>query len=451
ATYVDDVFTRAADNPEFLPQELSQLPPPFRHPSPPPFHRHPPSNKSLYDLILSDPDTTILAKFISHDEHLTDLLNTTSANLTFFAPTDDAIRRIHRHYRHHHPPHNKEDNNNNNENKDHDHHHHRQPPKSFIRSILHYHTINGTYSPAEIFHTHTLPTTLTSAPLTPHHNHNPNPLPQRLSVRTTWKGLTLNLYARITSLDHRASNGNLYHIDSVLLPPPPSLRLLNLVPTEFSTFILALYKTGLDRWLNLTTNPPSSPSTSLHTDKDGSEVKNNGGLTLLIPSNSAFLSTFTYKTTAWLFNSPLGIKHLTALLKYHIIPSETVYSDTLYTQEGKIVEFGMRGFVSLSLRTLLSKSHHGHENLREGEGEGEGEGGEKEEVVIDVGRFGPYASLRVNGFQRVRVADLLAEEGNAHVLQRVLIPPRRVGGRIVKEGGGEDEGELGIEEVKGRL
>ena len=108
-----------------------------------------------------------------------------------------------------------------------------------------------------------------------------------------------------------------------------------------------------------------------------------------------------------------------------------------------MVEFGLRGWVRVTLRTLLSKYH-------DDDDDGGEEEGDKEEVIIDVRRFGPYASLRVNGFQRVRVADLVAEEGNGHVLERVLIPPRRVEGRIV-EGEEGEEGEIGIEELKGRL
>ncbi|PWY88620.1 hypothetical protein BO94DRAFT_574665 [Aspergillus sclerotioniger CBS 115572] len=410
SSYIDDLDSTETST---LPQSLSQLPPPFRHPSPPPFHRHPPSNKSLYDLILSDPDTTILAKFISHDQDLTDLLNTTSSNLTFFAPTDDAIRRIHHHY------------------------------------LLHPHHPNLPHHQQHLLPRRPLPH--------PHPPHNPNlrashppntpstnSLPQRLTIHPTWKGLTLNFYAHITSLDHRASNGNLYHIDSVLLPPLPSLTLLNLVPTEFSTFVLALYKTGLDGWLNLTTTTTATHFSSSSDPQEKGDEEEKGGLTLFIPNNVAFEHTFSKLTSAWLFNSPRGLKYLAALVKYHIVPRETLYSDTLYRRDGEVVGFGLKGLVRVTLKSLLSGEHCDEG----GDGEGDGNG----DVIVDVGRFGPYASLRVNGFQRVKVADLVAEEGNGHVLDRVLVPPRRVEGRVVDEGKEEEmEGEIGMEELKRRL
>ncbi|GLA63928.1 hypothetical protein AtubIFM54640_005091 [Aspergillus tubingensis] len=219
-----------SDSPHLYAQHVSDLAPPFRHPTPPPYLRHPASNKTLYDLILSNPDTSILAHFIRNDHHLTALLNSTiSTNLTFFAPTDEAIRKLHHHH-HHHQYHHEHNTNNNKETHDRIHH------------ILTYHTVKGSYPIDKLFHSPTVPTYIHTEHSTEH------TLPQRITVRPiTTRDLMLNFHSRIISLDKHASNGILYHIDSVLIPPPSTLTILNNLPSEFSTFTLALYRTGLDR------------------------------------------------------------------------------------------------------------------------------------------------------------------------------------------------------------
>ncbi|GLB08623.1 hypothetical protein AtubIFM57258_004521 [Aspergillus tubingensis] len=188
-----------SDSPHPYAQHVSDLAPPFRHPTPPPYLRHPASNKTLYDLILSNPDTSILAHFIRSDHHLTTLLNsTTSTNLTFFAPTDEAIRKLHHHHHYH------EHNTNNN-----------KEIHACIHHILTYHTVKGSYPIDKLFQSPTVPTYIHTEQST---------LPQRITVRPIiTRDLMLNFHSRIISLDKHASNGILYYIDSVLMPPPSTL------------------------------------------------------------------------------------------------------------------------------------------------------------------------------------------------------------------------------------
>ncbi|PYH57397.1 fasciclin domain-containing protein [Aspergillus niger CBS 101883] len=388
-TIVDNSFNyRSSDCLHHYVQQVSNLAPPFRRPSPPPYLRHPASNKTLYDLILSNPDTSLLAHFIRNDPHLTHLLNNTSANLTFFAPTDAAIHKLHHHHHHHHHGHNT----NNNEDA-HDR----------IRHILTYHTVKGSYPIDRLFHSPTIPTHIPTEP-------NSNSLPQRITVRPIiTRNLMLNFHSRVISLDKHASNGVLYHIDSVLLPPPAALTLLDIIPLEFSTFTLALYKTGLDR------------------------KGEGGGLTLFLPTNSAFSATFTPQALAFLF-SPEGSTYLSAIIKYHFVVGETLYSDTLYTKHGDIVPLPSRDVSHLEMGSLL----HGAETL-----------------FIDAKRHGAYPFLRVNGYQSIKTMDLLSVEGNMHVLnERVLVPPKRVGDGekyAVDPREREDGYLMGVEEVRERL
>ena len=104
------------------------------------------------------------------------------------------------------------------------------------------------------------------------------------------------------------TNGVIHGVDSILIPPPKAADVIQLLPGEFSTFELGLEKTGLFKVLNDTSN-------------------HNGG-TLFAPDNFAF-QKLGPRINAYLF-SKYGLKHLKALLQYHIVPDQTLYSDAFY-------------------------------------------------------------------------------------------------------------------------
>lgn len=76
-------------------------------------------------------------------------------------------------------------------------------------------------------------------------------------------------------------------------------------------------------------------------------------------------------------------------------------------------------------------------------------------LSVDVIRAGPWGGLRVNGFRRVGFADGIAADGVVHVVGRVLVPPRLVGGGGGGNGDGsgsyEGSGEVSVEDLKDRL
>ncbi|KAB8237276.1 fasciclin domain-containing protein [Aspergillus alliaceus] len=365
-TIADSYFNNPFDDDEeCLPEDIADLP----HLRPP---HHPPSDKTIYELITESKYTTILAKLIKDDEELTHLLNSTNTNHTLFAPTDDAFKQIR-----HHPDH--------------------KPSKELIRAVIKYHLVPGLHDTSSIFHTHTLPTLLQDPSLGTN-------LPQRLAARVGWRGLTLNFYSHIVAPDIAGTNGLIHAISAPLLPPPSTQTLLDIVPTQFSTFNLGLLKTGLSSFL--TTDSKSK------------------GLTVFAPSNTAF-QRLGFKINAFLF-SPVGEKYLRTLLQYHVVPGRTLYSDVIYTEKGEIKPFGVKGVKHLDLPTLLGDRM----------------------VGVDVVRFGPYASLKVNGVQKVGFADALAEDGNVHIVDRVLIPPKRVVDAVEEW---EEEDELSVEDLKSRL
>lgn len=92
--------------------------------------------------------------------------------------------------------------------------------------------------------------------------------------------------------------------------------IIQFLPGEFSTLELGLTKTGLLSGLN---------DTSTHL-----------GGTVFAPSNFAF-QKLGPKITGFLF-SKYGQKYLKALLEYHIVANQTLYSDAYYKAESTEVE-----------------------------------------------------------------------------------------------------------------
>ena len=108
--------------------------------------------------------------------------------------------------------------------------------------------------------------------------------------------------------------------------------------------------------------------------------------------------------------------------------NQTLYSDALYAK-GDVLEFGgdnSRASVYVELSTVLK----GHA------------------LNVDVARRGPGLEVRVNGFIRVVGLDLLASDGVLHVVNEVLLPPKKIGGKMRRNGGGDS---IGLELLKQRL
>lgn len=93
----------------------------------------------------------------------------------------------------------------------------------------------------------------------------------------------------------------------------------------------------------------------------------------------------------------------------------TLYSDAFNDVHGRVDEFGSRGegdvVVHVELPTLLRRK-----------------------ISVDVARRGGDAVVRLNGFYEVVTLGLVAADGVVHVLDEVLIPPRRIGEKVKEEG-----------------
>ncbi|TGO52219.1 hypothetical protein BCON_0145g00010 [Botryotinia convoluta] len=341
-----------------------------------PHHGHGKPNRTVYELIASSKYTTKLAELINEYPDLVDALNGTAANYTVFAPTDKAFEKIPEH--------------------------HKKPSKELIKAVLEYHVSPDFYPAGRVLVSHTIPTALKEGRL--------GDEPQRLRVGLGLKGLAVNFYSRVIAVNIFGTNGVIHGVDSLLLPPPPALKIIELLPGEFSTLQLGLEKTGLF---------------------DAIAASHHTGGTLFAPSNWAF-QKLGPRINAFLFSN-YGQKYLKALLKYHVVANQTLYSDAFYkakSDDQSINEVDgidtaniPKGHFHVDLPTLLKDKS----------------------LSIDVGRFGGFITIRINGFSSVSVQDGIAKDGVIHVLSSVLIPPKTPGGEMWA---GE---ELEVEDLMERL
>ena len=257
-------------------------------------HGHHKPNLTVYELIAKSKYTTKLAALINEYEDLVELLNGTSANFTVFAPTDYAFEKIPEH-----AP---------------------KPSKEDLKKILTYHVSGEFYPAGRVLVSHTIPSLLAGEGI--------GGEPQRLSTNIGFKGLTVNFYSRIVAIDIFGTNGVIHGVSSVLVPPPKAATAISLLPGEFSTLELGLEKTGLFEAIN---------DTSTHV-----------GGTVFAPSNWAF-QKLGPKINAFLF-SKYGRKYLKALLAYHVVANQTLYSDAFYkADESSEVNGIPKGYFHVSL------------------------------------------------------------------------------------------------------
>ena len=121
-----------------------------------------------------------------------------------------------------------------------------------------------------------------------------------------------------------------------------------------------------------------------------------------------------------------------ALLKYHVVANQTLYSDAFYKAKpasakchDEVEESDIpKGYFHVDLPTLL----------------------DEKSLSIDVARYGGYIDIKINGFSSVAVQDGVAKDGVVHVVGSVLVPPKTPGSADV-----EAEGEMELEEFKERL
>jgi len=339
---------------EWPPKPTGRWPPKHpKHPPPhhpPPHHHHKP-NATIWELISKSNFTSKFAEAVSEFPEIVSILNGTISNYTLFVPTNKALEKL--------PKHGKE------------------PPKELIKKALTYHISSEFYPVFKILLGHTIPSSLNSDELGG---------PQRIKVGLGPHGLRVNFYSRVLAANIFATNGVIHAIDAPLFPPPPAAKIISFFPNEFSTFELALHLTGLPKEL----------------------PQNHTGGTFFAPPNEAF-KKLGPKVNAFLF-SPWGRKYLKALLQYHFVYNETLYSDAYYHPTVESGFLGVpratglpKGHYHVDLPTLLAGKH----------------------LSIDINHFGPFINIIINGQSSVKVQDLIAKDGVIQIVGAVLLPPRK--------------------------
>jgi len=254
--------------------------------------------------------------------------------------------------------------------------HLKKPSKEVEENWLEYHVVPGFVPAGAVLHHHTLPTLFTSKyEITQ---------PIRVGFGVADHGISFNFIAHPVFLDIFTSNGVVHALDSVLFLPAKVGDIVDAVPTLFSTFRQAVDKTGLDEEYH-----------------DANET-----LTLLAPTNAAW-HKIPGGVLAFLF-SDRGAPILKKLLKYHIVPNDVFYSDSLLKEEQvQGVEedtsaLPKKKFYHAELDTLLGPPIH-----------------------VDVITFLRFTDIKLNGKSLIRVSDIIAQDGVIHGLSGILIPPKK--------------------------
>ncbi|KAG8161176.1 hypothetical protein KVR01_009440 [Diaporthe batatas] len=345
---------------------------------------HGKSNLTIYQLISESKYTTKFAALVDEHEDIVKLLNSTEANYTLFVPVDSAFEHIPKH---------------------------KKPSKEFVESVLRYHIGLGLYPAGRVLVTHTLPTAL-DEPLLGNQ-------PQRLRTSVgLLSGVRVNFYSKVVAVDIGAKNGVIHAVKSLLVPPPFVGRELSLFPGRFSTLLLAFDKTDFTSFIH-------------------GQVLN--GSTIFAPDNRAF-QKLGPAANAFLFNTEAGLGYLKAILKYHVVANETVYSDAYYSSgSGSGSGSGSSDDSNLKTTDDVGRGHY-HLDLPTLLGD--------KRIAVDVARWAGFIRVKINGYIPITVQDGIAKNGVIHVPASVLIPPHKKHGR---EGGPAATGEISVEELKERL
>ncbi|KAH8179399.1 fasciclin domain-containing protein [Sarocladium implicatum] len=247
------------------------------------FAGKPPSSTSLdqsestkltaYEWLRQNPETSFLSDRLEEAPSVRDLLKDETSQCTIWAPTNVSWAEFKA------------------ENVD-------------IEAVLQHHVSPHNMPLTRILDTPNIPTLLWPATLN-------GPLPLR--ARPQNGKLVMDGHAAITRFDIPVKNGTVHLVDSILIVPPPVSQLVALLPEEQFSHIRAFLQKS-DFLLKL-------------------ESSLRKGGTLFLPTDEAFQHIGQEDPSFW--SSAEGVRFLQALLSYHTIPGETLYSNMFYHGENK--------------------------------------------------------------------------------------------------------------------
>lgn len=235
---------------------------------------------------------------------------------------------------------------------------------------------------------------------------------QRLKQLRSSHGTKVNFFARVNRGEAASRSREYQTMDAAILPRPPAMEVVSQLPSaDFSMLQSALLRTGLAADMADTRGPST---------------------TLFAPSDAAFRK-LGKQVTDFLFDRE-GLEYLHALLKYHMVPSQKLWSST---------------FENLASTPAMSPAIHSHgHNL-----------GRRccsfalptmlagRELSVDISQFGGLVSMLVNRFTPVAVQDGVASSVLIHFVGGVLLPGTSDGEDSVVYG----QEDLDVGELKLRL
>jgi len=223
-----------------------------------------PSN-TIADIAVSNPSFSILVDALSK-AGLVDAVADKSAELTVFAPTNDAFAAL------------LNDLGLNSLD---------DVPVETLKNILLYHVVSGK----------AISTNLSNGYISTLATSNGNSLSMYVNVDN---GVSLNMNAKVTTADIGADNGVIHVVDKVILPP----NVVNIAidNTNFSILVSAVAKAGLVDALSA-----------------------DGPFTIFAPTNAAFEDLFSVLGIAGI--DDLTAEQLTPILTYHVVLGNVLSSD----------------------------------------------------------------------------------------------------------------------------
>ena len=235
------------------------------------------NDRTIWEMLKESKYTTRFVKLVEEHDDVKEKLKDRKNDYTLFVPTDRAFEDLL-------------------DGGD------KKPSREFLDEILRYHIVPGRYSAGTVMSAHTLPTALELRDLGHHH--------QRLRISCGLMGIYVNFYSKVVATNIAACNGYVHAVDRLLVPPPRQGRLIDALPGQFSTFSLAMERTGLGEHLH--------------------RAPQRGG-TVFAPTNNAFMKLGP-RLNEFLF-ADRGAPYLQALLRYHVVANETLYSDAYYQHQ----------------------------------------------------------------------------------------------------------------------
>jgi len=343
-------------------------------------------SQTIYEILKSRDEFSKLVKVIDKEQEIFDLLNNKKRGLTFFAPNNEALDKLHD----------------------------RGPRRKgladdedeIIKEHLYYHTLPNVIEYSRFGQNSTLATQLHAHDGTFGGHH------RRLKIESStvpWK-VTINNYAVISESDIRAANGVIHKIDAPLLLPPDIMDALYLFPDEFSTTATALLKIDLQNEYEFNSGHQSKDRNSRN-DRHG---KGTGATTFFAPTNAAW-NDLPRDLVFYLF-SPWGERTLRKLMAWHTIPEALVYSEWV-KDDDSTEEFATEDDSDLSFEwdhhfdSLIDQKLPVHS---------------KKTKSILPGSHTYNIEFMGHGVP-VRLYDNVAQNGALHVLDAVLCPRHKEG------------------------